>query len=169
MQRLDRRARGDPQLLAKKGPQILIDRKRLRYVAAGGQRRHQEAITGLTERSRRDECPRVPLPGGQFGPPERGASSGGALERAQTQFLHLAALILNPWRVVPGQEPTACAAQCGVRLTPRRSPLGKRQGTIRLPGGPGRLFKVNRGSGWEHQAECVAALDHPSAKRAPDL
>jgi len=69
VQRLDRRAGCGSQLIAKKGPQIFIDHQRLRHITASGQGRHQEAIPGLAQRSRRDQRPREFLRGGQLGAP----------------------------------------------------------------------------------------------------
>lgn len=75
-------ARGDPELVAEVGSELLVDAQRFGGVAGSGERVHQVAVAALTIRGADDQ-----LASGAFGSSEFGASDaeggvGVAFERA---------------------------------------------------------------------------------------
>src|SRR5581483_11666901 len=85
-------------------PQRLVDEERLGAVPLALERLHQQPVTGLAVRLERDEAARRADGGGKLGSADAERRCRVRLECARVQPGEAAALLLDPRRVLAGEE-----------------------------------------------------------------
>jgi hypothetical protein len=107
-----KRARGGAEFVAEQDAQLLVGRERLRLVAPGGERAHQQQVAGLPHRRRRHQLSGGAFGGGQLGSAQLQAGGGVALQGADAGVGQPAAPPVDPGFVASGssvRRATNCA------------------------------------------------------------
>src|SRR5919106_1575423 len=126
VQLLGGRARRDAELVAEEAPQAIVDADCLGGVVARRERLHQKAVAALPERRKLDQGTGGALGRRQLRAAHREARRRDAFERTQAHVLEPTPALLDPGRVLPGQEAAVGNVERSPRGRPCARPLAKR-------------------------------------------
>ena len=163
------RPRRDAQLLAQQRPQALVHPQRLGEVALGLAHAHQQQVAALAERRAVDQLLRGALRGGELGAAERQPGVAPQLARLQPELLEPAARVLQPGRLVAGEQPGVRERLGAAGGLDDRAPVGavaggERRVQRRLGG-----VEVDLGAGRELHGALPGVDEHVGPERAAQL
>ena len=163
------RAGGDAELVAQQRPQPVVHAQRLDEVALRLAHAHQQQVAALAERRALDQLVGGALGLGQLGAAEREARVALQLARLQPEVLEPPPRVLEPRRLVAGQQ--AGVGELGDargRLDDRRpvAAVARRERGVERRLG---LLEVDAGDRRELHRPLAGVLDHAGAERAPQL
>jgi hypothetical protein len=155
-----KRARGGAEFVAEQDAQLLVGRERLRLVAPGGERAHQQQVAGLPHRRRRHQLSGGAFGGGQLGSAQLQAGGGVALQGADAGVGQPAAPPVDPAvRRVRQQRPAGDELR-GQRRVPGPPPVAGGHGRLRGVQRSQRLLDVDPGRFSQYDRQLPTTLDH---------
>ena len=166
---LDLRPGRDAELVAQQRAQPLVDAQRLDEVALRLAHAHQQQVAALAEGRQLHQLLGRPLGVRELGAAHRQAGVGAQLARLQAELLQPPPRLLEPRRLVAGQQPgvgeggdLSGALDHG---RPVAAVAGREGGIERGLGG----VEVDGGGGRELDGALAGVLEHLGAERAPQL
>ena len=169
VQRLRGRPGARPQFLAQESPQLFVGQQCLSNVALPSEHLHQKTVAALPVGRQPDQGSRRALGRWQFGAREAEPDGCDALVRAHQDVVDLATDLVDPWRLVAGQEPSLRNMQCHPGRSPRSGPVTLRNTRGRtMKAFAGRL-EVDPSVGGQHEAHVLFPSDRTRPKHASQL
>ena len=166
---LDLRPGGDAELVAQQRAQLVVHAQRLDEVALRLAHAHQQQVAALAERRPLDQLLRGPLGRRQLGAADRQAGVAAQLARLQAEILQPPPRVLEPRRLVSGQQPGVGQLGDAAGGLDHGRPVGavarRERGVERRL----RLVEVHLRLGQELHGPLAGVLDHAGAERAPQL
>ena len=159
MQLLGRRARRRAQHVPEAVPQPVVDEQRLGCVAAGGERLHQQAVPALAVGSAGDQAPGCAFCRVELAATDLDARPAHELERPNQDLLEPPALLVDPGRVLAGEEGARRNVLSHAARSPGAGKVALRNGALGAVQTLGGRFGVDPGAVGEREPHLAAPVE----------